>query len=321
MAVYRPVHVSFWQDSFVLDLTPEEKYFYLYLMTNSKTSQSGIYELPLRIIETDTGYNRETVMKLLERFAEYGKISYNQKTKELFLINWLKFNPIKNVNIEKCVLKEIQSVKDQDFLVDFYETCLELEVQQDFKIPRIKEYLSTRLKGLIRGFQDPSKEEEEEEEEKEEEKEKEQQQEKRASAEEVVEVNPISFYEQNFGLITPFIADGIHAWIDDLNAELVVKAMEIALEKNTRNMNYVNTILRDWHLKGLKTVADVEAADQAFRAQRLTKGQQTAQAPYQQKGLSESTKNVIQQQQAWEQNIPTDAELAAFNQQNGWAVQ
>ncbi|MGH0596659.1 DnaD domain-containing protein [Bacillus mycoides] len=318
MAVYRPVHVSFWQDSFVLDLTPEEKYFYLYLMTNSKTSQSGIYELPLRIIETDTGYNRETVMKLLERFAEYGKINYNQKTKELFLINWLKFNPIKNVNIEKCVLKEIQSVKDQDFLVDFYETCLELEVQQEFKIPRIKEYLSVRLEGLIRGFQDPSKEEEKEEEK---EKEKEQQQEKRVSAEEVVEVNPISFYEQNFGLITPFIADGIHAWIDDLNAELVVKAMEIALEKNTRNMNYVNTILRDWHLKGLKTVADVEAADKAFRNQRLAKGQQNIQAPYQQKGLSESTKNVIQQQQAWEQNIPTEEELAVLNQQNAWLAQ
>ena len=321
MAVYRPVHVSFWQDSFVLDLTPEEKYFYLYLMTNSKTSQSGIYELPLRIIETDTGYNRETVMKLLERFAEYGKINYNQKTKELFLINWLKFNPIKNVNIEKCVLKEIQSVKDQDFLVDFYETCLQLEKEQDFKIPRIKEYLSVRLEGLIRGFQDPSKEEEKEEEkEKEKEEEKEQQQEERAGAEEVVEVNPISFYEQNFGLITPFIADGIYAWIDDLNAKLVIKAMEIALEKNTRNMSYVNTILRDWHLKGFKTVTDVEAADKAFRAQRLTKAQQQTQAPYQQKGLSETTKNVIQQQQAWEQNIPTEAELAELNQQNAWLV-
>ncbi|MCW4652746.1 DnaD domain protein [Bacillus sp. AS_5] len=313
MAVYRPVHVSFWQDSFVLDLTPEEKYFYLYLMTNSKTSQSGIYELPLRIIETDTGYNRETVMKLLERFAEYGKINYNQKTKELFLINWLKFNPIKNVNIEKCVLKEIQSVKDQDFLVDFYETCLQLEKEQDFKIPRIKAYLSVRLEGLIRGFQDPSKEEE-----KEEEKEKEQQQEERTGAEEVVEVNPISFYEQNFGLITPFIADGIYAWIDDLNAELVIKAMEIALEKNTRNMSYVNTILRDWHLKGFKTVTDVEAADKAFRAQRLTKAQQQTQTPYQQKGLSESTKNVLQQQQAWEQNIPTEEELAVLSQQNAW---
>ncbi|KZD42750.1 Phage replication protein [Bacillus cereus] len=174
----------------------------------------------------------------------------------------MKFNPIKNVNIEKCVLKEIQSVKDQDFLVDFYETCLQLEKEQDFKIPRIKEYLSVRLKGLIRGFQDPSKEEE---------KEKEQQQEERAGAEEVVEVNPISFYEKNFGFITPFIADGIYAWIDDLNAELVIRAMEIALEKNTRNMSYVNTILRDWRLKGFKTVTDVEAADKAFRAQRLTK--------------------------------------------------
>ena len=91
------------------------------------------------------------------------------------------------------------------------------------------------------------------------------------------------FYEQNFGLITPFIADGIHAWIDDLNAELVIKAMEIALEKNTRNMSYVNTILRDWHLKGFKTVTDVETADKAFRAQRLTKAQQQTQAPYQQR--------------------------------------
>lgn len=97
--------------------------------------------------------------------------------------------------------------------------------------------------------------------------------------------------------------------------------MEIALEKNTRNMSYVNTILRDWHLKGFKTVTDVEAADKAFRAQRLTKSQQQTQAPYQQKGLSETTKNVIQQQQSWEQNIPTDEELAALNQQNGWMVQ
>ena len=50
MAVYRNVHIEFWQDGFILDLTPEEKYFYIYLMTNSKTSQCGIYELPKRII-------------------------------------------------------------------------------------------------------------------------------------------------------------------------------------------------------------------------------------------------------------------------------
>ncbi|RKH69918.1 DNA replication protein DnaD, partial [Corallococcus sp. AB032C] len=57
MAKFRQIHVDFWQDSFVIELTPEEKYFYLYLMTNSKTSQCGIYELPKKIIEMDTGYN------------------------------------------------------------------------------------------------------------------------------------------------------------------------------------------------------------------------------------------------------------------------
>ncbi|MDX1806780.1 MAG: DNA replication protein DnaD, partial [Paenisporosarcina sp.] len=45
MSKYRSVQVSFWQDAFVLDLTPEEKYFYIYLMTNSKANQIGIYEL------------------------------------------------------------------------------------------------------------------------------------------------------------------------------------------------------------------------------------------------------------------------------------
>lgn len=29
MAVYRHIHIDYWQDGFVLDLTPEEKYFYM----------------------------------------------------------------------------------------------------------------------------------------------------------------------------------------------------------------------------------------------------------------------------------------------------
>ena len=32
MAKYRQLYTEFWSDSFVLELTPEEKYFYLYLM-------------------------------------------------------------------------------------------------------------------------------------------------------------------------------------------------------------------------------------------------------------------------------------------------
>lgn len=74
MAVYRNVQVNFWQDEFILDLTPEERYFYIYLLTGTKTKQCGIYILPKRVAELETGYSMETVEKLLKafRYAEGG---------------------------------------------------------------------------------------------------------------------------------------------------------------------------------------------------------------------------------------------------------
>lgn len=160
MAVYRQIHIEFWQDPFILELTPEEKYFYLYLMTNSKTTQCGIYELPKRVIEFETGYNRETVEKLLQRFIDYKKITYNESTKEVFILNWLKFNPINNTNIEKCVLKELEDIKNQDFI----ESLLNKAIGMGYKIPLIQ----GAYKGLIRGLYTPTKKEEKEEEKEEE---------------------------------------------------------------------------------------------------------------------------------------------------------
>jgi uncharacterized phage protein (TIGR02220 family) len=116
MAKYRQVHTTFWGDAFVLDLTPEEKYFYLYLMTNDRTTQCGIYELPKRVIEMHTGYNRETVEKLLQRFEDYEKIEYNDKTKEIMMKNWAKYNFINSPKVKSCIAKELESVKNQDFV-------------------------------------------------------------------------------------------------------------------------------------------------------------------------------------------------------------
>lgn len=310
MAVYRPVQVSFWQDAKVIEeMTPEDKLFNLYLLTNPCTTQIGVYQITKKQMAFDLGYSMESVNALLDRFENHHKlVKYNAETRELAIINWGKYNLNRGGKpIEDCVRKELDGVSDISLI-----RLVTPKVKNDKIRVIFEEFLAVNDTchdtSTISG-------------QKEKEKEKQQQQEEPAGAEAVVEVNPISFYEQNFGLVSPYIAEGILAWVDDLNAELVVKAMEIALEKNTRNMNYVNTILRDWHLKGLKTIADVEAADIAFRNQRLTKGQQTTQAPYQQKGLSESTKNVIQQQQSWEQNIPTDEELAALTQQNAWLAQ
>src|SRR5664279_1264544 len=120
MAVYRQIQTSFWQDDFVLNLTPEEKYFYLYLLTNSKTKQCGIYQLPMQVIIMETGYNQETAEKLLKRFWDYGKIIYNTRTREIAILNWPKYNPMESPKTRACVERELKEVKDKSLIGTIY---------------------------------------------------------------------------------------------------------------------------------------------------------------------------------------------------------
>lgn len=46
MAKYRMVRTDFWKNPIVSEeMTPEDKYFYLYLLTNPHTTQTGIYKI------------------------------------------------------------------------------------------------------------------------------------------------------------------------------------------------------------------------------------------------------------------------------------
>lgn len=124
MAEYRQVHCSFWDDAFVLRLTPEEKYFYLYLMTNPKTSQCGVYEIAVRVIEFHTGYNSETVSKLIQKFEEYKKIVYDRNTEEVMLINWMQHNWINSDKVIKRIEKEIAAIKSPSLSDRIHTLCI-----------------------------------------------------------------------------------------------------------------------------------------------------------------------------------------------------
>ncbi|WP_231272850.1 replication protein [Clostridium botulinum] len=141
MAKYRQLHTNFWNDGFVLDLTPEEKYFYLYLMTNPNTTQCGIYELSKRIIETQTGYNRDTVDKLLIRFMEYEKINYCNESKEIMITNWMKYNRPTSCNAIKCVNGELKNLKCKEYLNHVYNQCKKLHLNIKSIFNGLEEYI------------------------------------------------------------------------------------------------------------------------------------------------------------------------------------
>jgi DnaD/phage-associated family protein len=272
MAKYRQVHTDFWNDGFVLDLTPEEKFFYIYLMTNSNTTQCGIYELPKRIIETQTGYNRETVDKLLLRFQEYKKIFYLDETKEIMILNWIKYNKPNNLNAVKFVNRELKSVKNKEFISLFYKQCLneELDVENIFdgieienstdsenEPTDLKEPLTSPLEGA---YKEPISKEVINN------KQKiiinKQEVRSNKSADEPVPFDTYStvlaFFEENIHPAGETEKEKLRMWSGVIDCDVIILAVEEALKYNARNINYVGRILQNWRKKGLKTANDVK---------------------------------------------------------------
>lgn len=122
MATFRKIHTIFWSDPFIQSLSPERKYFYLYLLTNEKTKQCGIYEITKKQISYDTGYNIDTVSILLKYFAESGKIAYSTYTSEICIKNWNKYNDNKSPKTQVLVKQEIGKVKDKKLIEYLYST-------------------------------------------------------------------------------------------------------------------------------------------------------------------------------------------------------
>ena len=135
MAKYRQIYTEFWSDSFVFELAPEEKFFYLYLLTNTKSSQSGIYEISPKFIATETGYGKELVEQLLKKFCDYKKILYCETTNEIMVLNWITYNLPNNNNAVIGIQKQLLRVKNKAFLKILFEKCkvAELDVDNIFK--------------------------------------------------------------------------------------------------------------------------------------------------------------------------------------------
>lgn len=126
MAIYRTVSMSFWTDNKVSDdFTPEDRYFYLYLFTNPHTNLCGCYEVSIKQMSNETGYSKDSIENLIDRFEKVHKVlRFSKETKEILLLNWSKYNWTSSEKFRKPLAKEIESVKNLDFrafLVDVFE--------------------------------------------------------------------------------------------------------------------------------------------------------------------------------------------------------
>jgi len=113
MAIFRKIHTSFWSDTFIQDLDNDQRLFYLYLLTNERTKQCGIYEISKKQMAFDLGYSIDRVSKLLKYFINTGKVLYNETTKEIAIKNWVKYNNSTSPKVLSCIKSELDDVKDR----------------------------------------------------------------------------------------------------------------------------------------------------------------------------------------------------------------
>ena len=64
----------------------------------------------------------------------------------------------------------------------------------------------------------------------------------------------LNFYENHFGMTSDYIRQSISKWCNDLNPELVKRALEISVEDNVLKFRYANAIMVDWDKKGIDTL-------------------------------------------------------------------
>lgn len=135
------VSLDFWTDPKVDDeFTPEDKYFMLYLLTNPHTRLCGCYEISYKQMERETGYNVDTVKRILDRLENVHKvISFDEDTKEVLIYNWGKYNWVKSEKVYKGVLKDANAVKNDKYryyivqMVNAPQNVVKMQINADYK--------------------------------------------------------------------------------------------------------------------------------------------------------------------------------------------
>lgn len=136
VANYRNICMTFWTDSKVVDeFSPEDRYIYLYCLTNPHTNLCGCYEISLRQISAETGYTADAALKVIQRLdTAHNVIRYDAGTKELLLLNWYRYNWSGSDKLNKPLLDEIKTVKSDGFrryLAGLYNSRANVPVPYD----------------------------------------------------------------------------------------------------------------------------------------------------------------------------------------------
>lgn len=138
MSAYRNINTSFWGDPKVKDeFTPEDKYFYIYLLTNPHTNICGCYEISYKDLEIETGYSRESITRLIDRMCNVHKvIKFDPDTKEILVLKWGRYNWSRSEKLVSAVKRVAVYIKNDEFKLYVFDRLQEVVTETSYTVKK-----------------------------------------------------------------------------------------------------------------------------------------------------------------------------------------
>ncbi len=266
MAFFRQVQCKFWIDPGLEKFSPEDRYFYIMIMTNPMTKQCGIYEITPKQMADFLGYQQQATNPILDRFVNvYKKIAYNHETNEIAILNWTKYNFSKSPKVAKCIIKELKEVKDRAMIPLLYNSkeYLTLLIKHGYDIDTVyKDYKTASIDLDTLGI-DFERLAEKEEKEKEKEKEKKQKKEKEKkelkTAQQCLDPRIKEKSKSYFGSVPDMKSvQTLYKIQRKTGADLILHALEWTLEQPSKSLDTTIAALEYWIGIGIKSVDDAK---------------------------------------------------------------
>lgn len=270
MAVGRYTRIKsiFWHDEKTRLWDDEARYLALYLLTSPHNNILGCHVLPKLYICADLGWDMERLGKAFAKLLGDGFIKYDDANNLIFIVNYLKHNPIENPNQAKAAEKQLVELPKSPLLQDLKRSLKQFDkpfLEQLAK--RIPEPVTvtvtvTETVTTTTPISPPNEESD--------------------SLDTVELPEPpepknsgrgdrkiTDAFSKEYGrLLGPFEVEQIKEWEQDFPDDVILHALKTAVLANNRSFKYIGGILRRWRDAGVKSVQDVEELDRQFQAKK-----------------------------------------------------
>jgi len=227
---YREVDTGFWTDPFIVKLPFEAKGLYLYLWTNTHCNQAGLYEIALETIASETKLGEDLLPKLLDILKP--KVLWYEENNLIWVKNFIK-RQSKSPKFLAAVAKSLTTIHHNgaiEELLTYNRERYNISIPYQYYMDRVSVVYgynsataTVSVSGKDRGVK---------------------------GGKELAAASRL--YEENIGMLTPAIAEGLKDVVCQYPAGWFEEALKEAVKSEHRNLKYILAILERWRVEGFK---------------------------------------------------------------------